>query len=408
MNFERKKMKYTSIITIALFIPLLSQAALPAEISEVVPLIIAGPYLQNPTGDSMTIMWITDKNCTGAVEYGLDRSLGQNAVSVNDGFIQANTKIHKVTINDLKPDTEYHYKVTSTDILKFEPYKVTFGETVSSSILTFSTLNPKTKSISFIVLNDLHDKLDIAASLLDLENARDYDLVFLNGDIISDPQSEEQIVAFLKGITDLFAAEKPFILIRGNHETRGEWARDIRNYIVLPDDNFYYSFNFGPVNFTILDSGEDKEDSHWAYSGLNDFDSYRSTQKIWLGKHIKSPSFKKAPWRICLTHIPLFGSGDAHGTTDCREKWATLLNKGKIDLHISGHTHRYAMHEPTKQHKYPILIGGAPQKDRATLIRIDADQKKLSVSMTTDSGKTVHSWQKEKPGFIFGIFEEIF
>lgn len=165
------------------------------------------------------------------------------------------------------------------------------------------------------------------------------------------------------------------------------------DYIANPEESFYYSFDHGPVHFVVLDSGEDKEDSHWAYSGLNDFDGYRSMQAEWLKEEIKSQHFKNAKWQIALSHMPLFGSGDGHGTLDCRRKWAPLLNEAKIDLHISGHTHRYGLLEPDAEHDYPIFIGGAPRKDRATLIRVDVNTETINVTMTTDAGKAVQKYK---------------
>ena len=66
--------------------------------------------------------------------------------------------------------------------------------------------------------------------------------------------------------------------VRGNHETRGRFARSLHDYIATPNGKFYYSFDAGPVHFVVLDTGEDKEDSHPAYSGLTDFTGYREEQ----------------------------------------------------------------------------------------------------------------------------------
>ena len=39
------------------------------------PAIIHGPYLQNPTGNSVTVIWFTNEACTSWVEYGTGESL---------------------------------------------------------------------------------------------------------------------------------------------------------------------------------------------------------------------------------------------------------------------------------------------------------------------------------------------
>lgn len=355
--------------------------------------IVAGPYLQTPTETSVTVMWITDVASTAEVEFGLTDSLGKKAVSTHDGQIDANSTIHRVTIKGLKPDTKYNYKVTSTEIIKYEPYKVTFGEKIVSSAHTFTTLDTNKTDCSFVVFNDIHDDVKTLKGLVAMANEKPYEMIFLNGDIINDPGSEPQIINnLLKPATDLFASDIPFILARGNHEIRGAYSRLLKNYVDTPQDRFYFSFQHGPVYFIVMDCGEDKEDSHWAYSGLNDFEGYRNEQAEWLKKEIEKPEFKNAPFRVAITHIPLFGSGDAFGTTQCRNKWAALLNKGKIDLHISGHTHRPNVLNPEPDvHDYPIFIGGAPQEKRFTVIRVDATKEALNVTMTKDGGEVIGS-----------------
>lgn len=374
--------------------------------------IVAGPYLQAPTEMSMTVMWMTDTNSTASVEYGIDGVLERKAFDTVDGQIAANTRIHSVTITGLTPGGSYDYRVVSTEIVKYEPYKVTYGETVNSEAFGFTTLDSTKDDCSFVVFNDVHDNVKNFKGRVEMSNAGPFEMVFLNGDIINDPKSEEQIVnVLLKPASETFAGDVPFILARGNHETRGAYSRKIRDYLATPSGEYYYAFQHGPVFIVAIDSGEDKEDTHWAYSGLNDFDSFRDEETEWLKGVVATKEFKEAKYRVVLTHIPLFGSGDAHGTLDCRKKWAGILNDAKIDLHISGHTHRAAVLEPVAgEHDYPIFIGGGPQDGRYTIIRVVADQEKLKVTMTKDGGEEIGAYEvksKKKKGLlesIFGIF----
>ncbi|GEO06493.1 hypothetical protein AAE02nite_41570 [Adhaeribacter aerolatus] len=67
-----------------------------------------------------------------------------------------------------------------------------------------------------------------------------------------------------------------------------------------------------------------------------------------------------------------------------------MLNKAKIDVLISGHTHKYGVHLPVEgQHNYPIIIGGGPADTKRTIINVTADQKALNLQMFDDSGKQV-------------------
>ena len=111
--------------------------------------IVAGPYLQNPSRTSMTVMWITDQKCTSWVEYGAGDTLDKNAFHSEHGLIDADQTIHRITIKDLSPSKEYNYRVCSKEIVKFEPYKVTYGETLTDDTHSLTTLAKRRENISF-------------------------------------------------------------------------------------------------------------------------------------------------------------------------------------------------------------------------------------------------------------------
>lgn len=357
--------------------------------------IVAGPYLQNPGETSMTVMWLTDAPCTSWVEFGTQGELNRKAVRSRDGLIDADQTLHRIVIDGLSPGTEYTYRICSKEILQFEPYKVTYGQTLTGDNYHFTTLSGDKKSTSFIVLNDIHQRNDILEKLIRLSVSEPYDLVFLNGDILSDIEDESQIVDHvLKPCSDLFAKQIPFIYVRGNHETRGRYARRLADYLATPTGRYYYSFDQGPVHFIVLDGGEDKEDSHPAYGGLADFDRYRDVQAKWLNDEIQSASFKNATYKIVLVHMPPTPSEKWHGPDDLYNKWRPLLNQGNIDLMISGHTHQYAVVPAEKGIcDYPVIIGGAPKEGQATVIRVDATEDTLRVIMKTDDDQVVGTYE---------------
>ncbi len=356
--------------------------------------IVAGPYLQNPSRTSMTVMWITDQKCTSWVEYGAGEDPNQKAFHSEHGLIDADRTIHRITITGLSAETEYSYRVCSKEILKLEPYSVTYGQTLVSDTHHFKTLARRHQGISFIVLNDIHQRDDLLVKLVKQASSKPFDLVFLNGDILGHLEDEPQIVNHvLKPCSDSFARETPFIYIRGNHETRGKFARMLPNYLATPGGRYYYSFDHGPVHFIVMDSGEDKEDTNSAYSGLVDFDRYRDRQKQWLEKEIQKEAHRKAAYRIVMVHMPHWESKDWHGLMDLYNKWRPVFNQGKIDLMISGHTHVYSVIEPVAGvHDYPIILGGGPKDGEATFIRVDATPQKLDVTTTRDDGEVVGTY----------------
>ncbi|MBO9641268.1 MAG: metallophosphoesterase, partial [Siphonobacter aquaeclarae] len=139
-----------------------------------------------------------------------------------------------------------------------------------------------------------------------------------------------------------------------------------------------------------LDTGEDKPDAEPVYAGLVDFDAYRQEQARWAEQVMQSKAFKKAAFRVVLMHIPPQYSGDWHGATHCKQLFSPLFDKYKVDLCVSGHTHKYGVHPPVAgQHHYPVVIGGGPKDGNRTVIRLTADTRNLQLSMLRDDGSEV-------------------
>ncbi len=355
---------------------------------------VAGPYLQNIGTSEVTIIWITHKNSFSWVEYGAGTYTHKREFGYHNGLIEANNRIHKITLTDLTPGTSYKYRIVSTEVLGYRGSIAEFGETITGSMLGFKTPATTNEEFKMVVFNDIHDRPQIIPQLLYRHgytgNVRDFDLVAFNGDCFDWVTEEAQIIDHLiKPCTDIFASEFPFMLIQGNHECRGSFSRQIPAYFAYPDNKYYFSFRRGPVHFIVLDSGEDKMDNNVEYKGLSAFDRYRETQKKWLEKEVSSDAFKKAPFRVVLIHISPWHSGDWHGTMHCRAVFGPILNAANIDLQLSGHTHRYATHEPDSTHNFPIMIGGGPLEGNRTLIKLHATDKELNVKMIRDDGVLV-------------------
>lgn len=349
------------------------------------------PYLQTGNVNEMKIMWVTNKNSYSWVEYGETEKLGQKVHRLKDGLVVANNRVNCIYLHNLKPNTTYYYRVVSKEITGFEPYKLSYGTTIHSSINNFRTANPKSDSVSWLVMNDIHDRPQSISHLMKLNGSDDYDFVFFNGDMFDYQTDEQQIIDhMLMPCAETFASNKPFMFVRGNHETRGRFARELGEYFSNPSGKYYFAFNRGPVYAIVLDTGEDKVDAHPVYGGIVDFDAYRKEQAVWLEQQMKSDAYRKAAYKVVMMHIPHHYSGDWHGPMHCREVFGPLFNKYKIDILIAGHTHTYGVHAPVKGlHNYPIIIGGGPKPGTRTLIKVKANGQSLKLQMLDDAGKEV-------------------
>lgn len=334
----------------------------------------------------MTIVWATNGRCVSKVEYreAPDGPM-KTAIASHHGLVDANTTIHRVTLSGLKPGITYRYQAVSTEIVDFKPYKVVFGSTVRSEEAQFATLDGTKSRFSFVVLNDRHEKVPELKAALRAIKWDSVDLVFLNGDMISDPSTEPQIQ---RGVVDpcveFFATKIPFIYGRGNHETRGALARSFMNYFPTPNQHYYYSLQHGGVHFLMLDAGEDKADTSSEYSGLVDFETYLKEETDWLRQEIQSKAFREAKFRVVVVHIP---PGEMHDPKFIREKWVLdtwgpLFNENKVNLVLSGHTHMFADQPPRAgSNDYHLIVGGTD-----TVIRADVQEDRMDLVVTDNEG----------------------
>ena len=325
-----------------------------------------GPYLQNLSENEVTVVWTTDKPCKSWVEFSKKEDgknfysqLPRKAYASQDGLCCVDT-LHRVTITGLEKNTTYFYRVLSQEVKELLPYRPVLGNIVSTDIwkkpLTFTTLDGRQETLSMVMINDIHGKKDLQKKLLEMAPPQNVDMVVFCGDMCNYINKQSDIfTGFLDTSVGLFASSKPFVYVRGNHETRGAYARNFSRYLAGPEGKFYYAFTYGPIRFIVLDSGEDKPDTDVEYSGLVDFDNYILEQKEWLARELESPEFRAASFRVVLSHIP-FGKGGWYGSERLRKQLLPLLEGARIDLMLSGHNHTFGFMDKGKVTAFPIIV----------------------------------------------------
>lgn len=360
--------------------------------------IIAGPVLQCAAETSMRVTWITDRSATGTVEYGpVDGEL-KTVFASHHGLIDANQRVHSVVLTGLQPGAACRYRVVSREIVNFGAYKVDFGSLVASEFRQFHAFDRRKGEFSFLVFNDLHDQAATIPELLQRAGPQLYDFVVLNGDTVSHTDNEKPVISMLSQATASFASSTPLFWVRGNHEARGSFARELPRYMGLPEERYYYAFDHGPVHFVVLDVGEDKMDSSPEYSGLVDFSRYRREQGEWLKAHVGEKSFRRAKFRVVICHMPFARNPSPArartvernvftGMEEAYEQFGRTLEKAGIDLMISGHVHSAAVIPPEPpRHSYPIIQGGGNKPDNRTLIRVNVSSEGLKAVILRPDG----------------------
>lgn len=346
-----------------------------------------GPYLQNLKETETTIVWLANKPSVGWVELAPDDgsnfyNTGRPQYFDATNGVKNTSLIHTVKVSGLKPGTRYRYRVYAKEVLTHQGVEVTYGPVAATDVygekpLVFTTNNRNKPETSFVMINDIHGRAADIPALLKLGGYESKDLVIFNGDMLTQLRGEEELfTGFMDVSIDLFAKEIPMYYARGNHETRGLFATSFQHYFNPKEPHLYYLFRQGPICFVVLDAGEDKPDSDIEYSGITDYDHYRSEQATWLAEALKSKDYTEAKFKIVICHMPPGPKNLWHGQQEVLEKFVPLLNEAGADVMLSGHLHRTINCDATPQVRFPVVINSNKSVLRAVT---SGDQLKLEI-----------------------------
>ncbi|MFN8240913.1 MAG: metallophosphoesterase family protein [Bacteroidales bacterium] len=349
-----------------------------------------GPWLQNMTSTGVTIMWTTNRAAVPGIillEKGSTQRLVRNSTS---GIINAGGVVHKVRLEGLKPGTTYSYKLNSVQILKYQAYRIYYGDTLNTATLNFTTYPESPENVRFLVINDVHENSGKLSSYLKNTTLPGNSLVFFNGDMVDFLQDPGQLFAgFIDTARRYFASSVPFYYVRGNHETRGYRAREIADYFDNPGKSYYYSFDIGKTHFIVLDCGEDKPDNNRYYYGLADYDTYRKEELDWLRADVAGSSFRNAEKRIVIVHFPILKQDNqGYGMKFLADNFGPVLQKAGINLMISAHTHRNSYYDRDQSgFGYPLLVNS-----NNSFVEVSSGRSEIRCIVKDLTGKVINEY----------------
>lgn len=349
------------------------------------------PYLQNPVGNGITVMWQTTVPTYSWVEYGTDKNQLKKARTIVDGQVICNDLQNKIRLNDLEPGKTYYYRICSQEIMLYQAYKKVFGETAVSDFHTFTLPAASETDFTAIIFNDLHKHSETLQALYKQVKDVDYDFVIFNGDCIDDPANHDEATRFLSELNETVgAADVPVFYLRGNHEIRNAYSIGLRKLFDYVGDKTYGAFNWGDTRIVMLDCGEDKPDDHWVYYGLNDFSALRGAQVGFLKEELASKPFKQATKRVLIHHVPIYGK-DVDRYNPCLELWSGLLAKAPFNVCINAHTHRNAYYPKgdANGNNFPVIVGGGYRMDGATVMVLQKKGKDMTLKVLNTKGETL-------------------
>ena len=272
-------------------------------------------------------------------------------------------RLHTVTLSGFSRGSVVRYRVCGQNLKDdSNPRNPVFGDVYEGSWHSVQTFDSKAFHCRFSVFNDIHMRVDKYRALASQVDSAATDFIFLNGDILSAGNyvmdtavryAIEPLGSLVNGI--------PLQFTRGNHEGRGNNPTLMSDLFPHKDPApFYYTFRQGPVAFIVFDAGETHEKRSRLYCGSDVFEEYLNAQIEWAAKAMRQPSWRRAPVKVCLIHVPMIDHEDK--TDFLLQRWLNvhmvpMLNKAGIDIMIGADLHEHMYCEPgTMGNKFPILV----------------------------------------------------
>jgi predicted phosphodiesterase len=297
--------------------------------------IVWGPYLQNLTPKSVTVVWTAGEPSEGAVEFeaGAPKSgrtpPGKPFIPLpKEKYAQRKisplSKDHEVTLTGLTPGQVYSYRVVSK--------KPGDGQAAACTTESFRTPTENPKSFCFAILGDTHTykrSEELAERLID-ESPR---FILHVGDYGS------RVVSGLLKPYKKVMRRFPMYMARGNHDS----VKKHKQFVAMPGPgkDLYYSFRWGNARFISVDTNDRK--------GMQ----AGGEQYKWLENELKTT---KEKWKFVFQHHPLYSAwgGKMDSRLDDERK---LLEKYQVHVVFQGHMHNYDRSFPLRDNKV-VETGG--------------------------------------------------
>lgn len=312
-----------------------------------------GPFVQNTTPTSQTMVWRTPVPASTTVEFGPTAELGR--------LVHDPTPVlqHTATLTGLAPDTEYCYRVRSGDGVREG----------ASSLLWFRTLK-ESGPLSFAVTADIGAGNLAQWGVAEVMRAMHPDLVLIAGDTLYPTFLDTQADQRLFSIYRRLMTGTPFFVVAGNHDSWSSRPQEFYDAFMLPTNNvppaLHALAGTGPEHYYAFDHG----DAH--FIGLHVPLYYRgleiapgTVQYQWLEADLAAST---KPWKFLFLHLPLMSSGphadddyNLNGVPDTKELADALLplaSRYGVQMVFSGHDHSYQRFRPVQGVHCLVAAGG--------------------------------------------------
>lgn len=326
--------KFLLSLGLGAYFPQLTEAAEIHQPQDGYKLLRAVKYLrQIVTADSRTsrmLMWQSDAQIENVkLEY---RLIGEDTAQfgnvVCDYFEQSgeSTFIYSCRLDDLKPESLYHFRVVAGECATAWQ-KLTTAGYGDFQMLVFSD----SQCVDYNVWQKVAD-----TAAKKFPNA---EIVTVIGDLVDNGQAAYQWRAWHSASARILY-ERIFVPVMGNHECYGlDWLNCLPtgylHHFKTPSNGakkfggYFYSFDYGAAHFFVLNT------QFWEVDALNS--GLRDAQEYWFRRDNADTNRR---WKIVLMHKDIYDYAQDK-FNEFADAFMDLFDEFEIDLVLTGHLHTY-------------------------------------------------------------------
>jgi len=332
--------------------------------------------------DELQILWqlYQTSACTFEWGYDLSYSLGNETTTEYNNDHQ-----HTYILTSLEPQTIYYYRMSVN------------GDTILGNFR--SAPEDDQQSLKFIAYGDTRSypthHNDVAKQILTAleEDEEAQTFIAFSGDFVNNGNSEndwdEQFFSDNYPFIRQLMTKTPYLSSMGNHEGNGTLFAKYFPYPFYAGGDYYWSFDYGPVHFTIIDQ----------------FTPYTvgTTQYNWLVNDLANSD---KTWKFILLHKPGWSAGGEHeNNTTVQNVIQPLCLEYGVQFVIAGHNHYYACAVVESVIHITTGGGGAPlytpnlnypnivqAVEAYHFCKIEINQNNLHFTAIDDNGQIIHEF----------------
>jgi acid phosphatase type 7 len=333
---------------LSVFIPtffLLSSSAQAQEIT-------VSPYLQWGTPDSMWVLWETSSGSESTVEWGATNALGNTAEgSAKTGL--STSQIHTTKLENLSPDTRYHYRViTDQAVSPVYDFKTAPAPDSEAGFNLVAMSDMQRDGSNPLVYEELVEEgvIDFMTTEYNTDLVEALDLVLIPGDLVDNGWLRDEWTEEFFAPTAPLMAHVPIYPVLGNHEANTSYYFDFFHLPDNGDDEHWWFLDYSNTRMIGLDSNllyRTQGQLDWLSGVLQDACTNDNIDFVFAELH---HPYQSEPW--------IDGNTDYTGLViGLLESFTETCDKPSV--HFFGHTHAYSRGQSRDHQHLAVNVASA-------------------------------------------------